>query len=160
VVTDVDETIRQIRTTIFQLRGQLGPQTGTARSRVLAVVAEVSLLLKFEPRVDLSGPIDSVVPDAVVDDVVAVIREALTNVARHARATRADVLMTASTNRLSLDVVDDGVGLGEATRRSGLGNLRARAEQYGGSFVITPAELPDALPTREGTRVRWTIPLT
>jgi signal transduction histidine kinase len=160
VVTDVDETIRQIRTTIFQLRGQLGPQTGTARSRVLAVVAEVSPLLKFEPRVDLSGPIDSVVPDAVVDDVVAVIREALTNVARHAQATRADVLLTASTNRLSLDVVDDGVGLGETTRRSGLGNLHARAEQYGGSFVITPAELPDALPTREGTRVRWTIPLT
>ena len=160
VVSDVDETIRQIRTTIFQLRGQLGPQLGTARSRLLAVVVDVSPLLSFEPRVEFAGPVDSAVPEAVVDDLAAVTREALTNVGRHAQATHASVTLIADVTTLSLDIVDDGVGIGGATRRSGLANLRARAERRGGTLTVTPADLPEAPPTREGTRLRWTIPLS
>jgi signal transduction histidine kinase len=159
VVSDVDETIRQIRTTIFQLRGQLGPQLSTARGRLLAVVADVSRPLAFEPRVEFAGPVDSAVPEAVVDDLVAVTREALTNVARHAQATHASVTLIADVATLSLDIVDDGVGIGDATRRSGLANLRERAERRGGTLTVAAADLTDAPPTREGTRVLWTIPL-
>src|SRR5919198_3504128 len=82
VVSDLDETINQIRTSIFQLRGPLVPQTTTLRSALLDVVAEATPLLGFEPRVRFAGPIDISVPDVIVDDVVAVLREGLTNVAR------------------------------------------------------------------------------
>jgi signal transduction histidine kinase len=168
VVTEIDETIRQIRTSIFKLRGQLGPETGSARSRVLGVIAEVAQLLSSEPRVRFTGPLDSVIPDPVVDDLVAVTREALTNVARHARATAVEVSLTASAGQVSLAVSDNGIGLTDNGRRSGLDNMRIRAEKYGGTF--TTENLPSPLSTdtpldtesaddRNGTYLLWTIPL-
>jgi signal transduction histidine kinase len=160
VVTGIDDTIRQIRTSIFQLRGQLGPQTGTVRTRLLDTIAEVMPSLGFEPHLGFSGPIDSVVPDSVIDDLVAVTREALTNVARHARATQAEVTLTADSGTLVLDVVDDGIGIGEVSRRSGLANLRQRAELRGGSMAIMSEVSDEAPSTREGTHLRWTIPLS
>ena len=160
VVSGIDETIRQIRTSIFELRGHLGPETGTVRTRLLAVLAEVTPLLCFEPRLRFSGPIDSVVPEPVVDDLVAVTREALTNVARHARAVHAEVALTASVTEVVLEVLDDGVGMGDADRRSGLANLRQRAEQHGGTLVLTPATSDQPPSTRKGTHLRWTIPLS
>ncbi|MDQ2749543.1 MAG: GAF domain-containing protein [Actinomycetota bacterium] len=160
VVTGIDETIRQIRTSIFQLRGQLGPQTGTARVRLLAVLAEVSALLPFEPRLRFAGPIDSVVPEAVVDDLEAVAREALTNVARHAQATYAEIALTASASEVALDVIDDGVGIGAIERRSGLANLRQRAERHHGTLVLTSPAPLDVPATGKGTHLRWTIPLS
>lgn len=162
VVGDIDETIRQIRTSIFQLRGRLGPQTGIVRSRLLAVVAEVTPLLDFEPGVSFAGPIDSVVPEDVLEDLIAVVREALTNTARHARASRAEVTLTGSPSELTLEVVDDGVGIGATQRRSGLANLRTRAEQRGGSLTLDPptAEAAPPAPAPTGTQLRWTIPLT
>lgn len=162
VVDEIDETIRQIRTSIFALRGQLGPVTGSARARVLAVVAEVTPLLPFEPRVNLSGPLDSVIPDDVVDDLVAVAREALTNVARHAQATRVELSLDASAHEVSLAVVDNGVGVPATGRRSGLANLLTRAEGHGGSFSVENlgTDDPSATETRNGTHLRWTIPLS
>jgi signal transduction histidine kinase len=160
VVTGIDETIRQIRTSIFQLRGQLGPQTGTVRVRLLGVLAEVTPLLPFEPRLRFAGPIDSVVPESVVDDLEAVTREALTNVARHARATHAEVALTASATQVVLDVVDDGVGIGATERRSGLANLRERAERHNGSLILTSPAPQDPPTTGKGTHLRWTIPLS
>jgi signal transduction histidine kinase len=161
VVSGIDDTIRQIRTSIFQLSGQqLGPQTATVRTRLLAVIDEVTPLLGFQPRVRLGGPIDSAVSDEVADDVVAVAREALTNVARHAQATRAEIALTVDGVELLLEVIDDGVGLGETWRRSGLDNLRRRAEQRRGSLGITPATLDGSATTGKGTHLRWTIPLS
>ncbi len=103
IVSDIDDTISQIRTSIFELRGPLGPETGTARSQLLAVVAEVSPLLGFDPQVRFGGPIDSVVPDELVLDLTAVLREALTNVARHARATRVELEITATAGEVYLE---------------------------------------------------------
>jgi len=160
VVSDIDETIRQTRTSIFQLRGPLGPETGTVRTRLLIVAAEVSGVLGFEPQVRFSGPIDAVVPEPVVEDLVAVLREALTNAARHAHASRVDVDIAATTLELSLTVADDGVGLGDTQRRSGLANLRQRAELHGGSLTLTRSEWERAASDPEGTRLIWTIPLT
>jgi signal transduction histidine kinase len=160
VVSDVDDTIRQIRTSIFQLRGQLGPQTGSVRTRLIEAISSVASLLGFEPRLAFGGPIDSVVPESVVDDIVAVAREALTNVARHAQASSADITLTASVRQLVLEVVDNGVGIGDVERRSGLANLRHRAEQHGGTLVLTAADPDGPSPTRRGTCLQWTIPIS
>lgn len=160
VVSDIDETIRQTRTSIFQLRGPLGPETGTVRTRLLIVAAEVSPLLGFAPLIRFTGPIDAVVPEPVVDDLVAVLREALTNAARHARASRVDVEVSATTAELSLVVTDDGLGIGDAERRSGLANLRQRAELHGGSLSLAQGESESGSSDPEGTRLVWTIPLT
>jgi two-component system, NarL family, sensor histidine kinase DevS len=162
VVSDIDDTIRQIRTSIFQLRGQLGPQTGSVRTRLIETISSVVSLLGFEPRLAFSGPIDSVVPESAVDDIVAVSREALTNVARHANATSAQVTLSASAGQVMLEIVDNGVGIGDVQRRSGLANLRQRAEQRGGSLVLAAASAADShdpLPTQQGTRLQWTIPI-
>jgi len=159
VVSDIDETIRQTRTSIFQLRGPLGPETGSVRAQLLAVVAEVSPLLGFDPEVRFSGPIDAVVPGNVTDDLVAVLREGLTNTGRHASARRVEVEVTATISELTMSIADDGIGIGAAERRSGLANLRQRAEQRGGSFVYAAGDLQSAQLNHEGTRLQWTIPL-
>ena len=159
LVSDLDETIQQIRTTIFQLHGTAAPIDSTVRAKLLEVVAQVTALLPFEPDVRFIGPIDSVVPDAVIDDLVAVTREALTNIGRHAHATQALLTLTADPTSLILEVIDDGNGMGNTDRRSGLDNLRYRAENHGGTLVITPAASTQRGWQREGTHLRWSIPL-
>ena len=162
VVSGIDETIRQIRTTIFQLRGSLGPQTGTVRARLLDVIGELARVLGFDPHVEFDGPVDSVVPESVLGDLVAVTREALTNVARHAAAEHAAVRLSATATTLDLEVRDDGVGIDAGRRRSGLANLQRRAERLGGVLRVEPAEaggMGTEPNTRPGTRLTWTIPL-
>jgi two-component system, NarL family, sensor histidine kinase DevS len=159
LVTDLDETIQQIRTSIFQLHGPVAPIGSTVRVKLLEVVAQVSALLRFEPDVRFIGPIDAVVPDAVIDDLVAVTREALTNIARHAHARRAVLTLTADAASLILEVIDDGAGMGNTDRRSGLDNLRHRAESYRGTLTISPAPSAHGLSTGGGTHLQWTIPL-
>jgi signal transduction histidine kinase len=159
VVSDIDDTIRQTRTSIFQLRGPLGPETGTVRAQLLAVAAEVSPLLGFDPEIRFSGPIDAVVPQAVVEDLVAVLREGLSNTARHASARCVEVDVTATAAELTMSIADDGIGIGAVERRSGLANLRQRAEHHGGSFVCAAGGVLPAEPDQEGTRLQWTIPL-
>jgi signal transduction histidine kinase len=158
VVDEIDETIRQIRTSIFELRGHLGPATGSVRNQLLAVISEVRPLLHAEPQVDFVGPIDSVVPEPTVEDLLAVLRESLSNVARHAHADKVHVRLSASSTETHLEVTDDGVGFSQATRRSGLANLRARAELRGGSLTIDSPVHPSS-PDKPGTRIHWTVPL-
>jgi signal transduction histidine kinase len=160
VVRDMDDTIRQTRTSIFQLRGPLGPETGTARARLLSVADEVGQMLGFQPSLSFAGPVDAVVPEPVADDLVAVLRESLTNVARHASATTVQVDLVTTTTELRLDIVDDGVGIGEIERRSGLANLKQRAECHGGSLTLSEAPSATTQPDHRGTHLRWTIPLT
>jgi signal transduction histidine kinase len=159
-VTDIDATIRQIRTTIFQLRGPLGPYTGGVRAQILEVAAELAVALGFQPSVTFAGPVDSVVPDAVIDDLSAVVREALSNTARHAQAKHVTVSLSVGEGELCLEVTDDGVGIGDTDRRSGLANLRKRAALHHGTLVVT-SPFPDCggVDPQGGTSVRWTIPL-
>jgi signal transduction histidine kinase len=150
-VDDLDATIRQIRSSIFQL--QQMPQIGVpgVRARLFDIATDVASVLGFEPTVRLSGILDAL-PDDVADDVVAVVRESLSNVARHARARSAEVDVAATTDQLTVDVRDDGVGMGATRRRSGLDNLRRRAERRDGTFKIRPRE-------PNGTWLCWSIPL-
>jgi signal transduction histidine kinase len=149
-VADLDATISQIRTTIFQLHDLPRTDPEGMRARVLAVAAEAGTALGFEPAVRFTGTLDTL-PTDIAEDLVAVVREALTNVARHARARTAEVDLTARPDHLVLTVRDDGVGLAPGTRNSGLANMRRRAERHGGTFDIGPGE-----PT--GTVVTWSIP--
>ncbi len=150
-VEDIDDTIRQVRTSIFQLRRNNAGDRGL-RSIVLGVTRQVVPLLGFEPAVWFVGPTDTVVPADVVGDVEAVVREALTNVAKHAEASEAIVQLYATGQSLEVAVSDDGVGLGDSERRSGLANLRRRAEDLNGTLSISVRR-------PRGTRLTWTIPL-
>ncbi len=157
IAEDLDDTIRQIRTSIFQLRGSLGPEMGTARARVLDVAADMGGALGLQPTVRFIGPVDAAISGTAVDDLVAVVRETLSNAARHAHASKVEVEVAAEGRELSVTVRDNGRGMGVTARRSGLANLRRRAEQHGGAFFVGPADSADAAP--QGTLVQWVIPL-
>ncbi|GEL20386.1 sensor histidine kinase [Pseudonocardia asaccharolytica] len=150
-IRDLDDTIKQIRTTIFQLHRSGGATPAGLRSRLLDVVADLTEVLGFEPALRFSGLLEDTVGDDVAEDLTAVLREALTNVARHARARSAEIDIIAGADRLTLDVRDDGVGIGSSTRRSGLANLRHRAERHGGILTLDSRE-----PC--GTHLCWSIP--
>jgi signal transduction histidine kinase len=153
VVDSLDTAIKQIRASIFQLRDHLGPQGLGIRAAVLEVVSEIAGGLGSEPDVRFSGPVDTVVDTALADDVLAVVREALTNVSRHAQAQEVVLGLTATSSLLELRIADDGRGIGSSTRRSGLHNLRERAERRGGSCVV------EELRPGVGTVVRWQVPV-
>lgn len=147
----LDDTIREIRNTIFSLSmpGEYGP---TLRSQVRDVVQQVRAALGFEPEVEFIGLVDAGVPSRFVPHVVACVRETLSNVARHAQASAALVQLNASDESLILTVSDDGVGIGSPTRSSGLTNMGDRARLLNGTFEISTGP-------RGGTRIEWTVPL-
>jgi signal transduction histidine kinase len=151
-INDLDETIREIRRTIFSLQ-QSDPLDVGLRARVLEVISQNTAALGFEPHIRLEGPLDDRVPAPVQGHIIAVLRELLANVARHARATATEILVRAEAESVTVRVADDGVGLGSSQRRSGLANIRERAQCLAGS-VGTSAGLQG-----NGTAVMWTVPL-
>ncbi|MET8765638.1 GAF domain-containing protein [Streptomyces sp. NPDC004658] len=151
-VDDLDETIRIIRTTIFGLRAREGSADAGLRARVVRMVGEEAPVLGFAPSVRMEGLVDTDVPHEIADQVVAVLSEALTNIARHARADRAQVVLTTDGREVSLTVSDNGVGIPPSGRRSGLRNMAERAEQLGGHLDVSS-------PDEGGSLVRWRVPL-
>lgn len=148
-VDDLDATIRDIRTAIFELRT---PMSATLRTEIRDAVQASAGPLGFRPVLDVAGPVDSAVPDDLRVDVLAVVREALANVARHAHSTDVRVSVHVADGWLTLTVADNGVGVGDAVARGGLVNLRERAERLGGQCEVRPGD-----PT--GTVLRWRVPL-
>ena len=100
-------------------------------------------------RLDFSGPLDLGVPPVLAEDVVAVVREALSNIARHAGASSAEVMVDLTDGVLTIEVTDDGVGIRNTGRSSGLANIRRRAERHGGALELS-------VPSGGGTHLRWT----
>jgi signal transduction histidine kinase len=152
-IQDLDDTVSQIRTTIFQLQQVSNPQPTSVRVRMLNVVTSLGAALGFEPAVRFSGVFEDTLPDPVIEDILAVLREALSNIARHANASSATIVVTVTTDRFVLEATDDGCGIPTTTHHSGLTNLRRRAEHHGGTLTLTPRK-PD------GTLLTWSIPLT
>ncbi|MFD4656409.1 GAF domain-containing protein [Kitasatospora sp. NPDC058444] len=150
-VADLDETIKIIRSTIFGLRAHSEPDRGL-RARATRVVTDAQGTLGFAPRLSMEGLLDTDVPQELAGHVVAVLAEALSNAARHARASRVEVTLRALAGRVVLTVTDDGVGVPEGGRRSGLRNLAERADRVGGTFTVDPAE-------GGGTRLAWEAPI-
>jgi PAS domain S-box-containing protein len=147
----LDETVREIRNTIFSL-SLSQEHLRSVRSQIHEVVREVRAALDFEPRLEFIGRDDAAVPLRLVPHVIACVREGLSNVARHAHARDASVRIILSDDELIVVVTDDGVGIGTPSRSSGLGNLGDRARLLGGTFEI--ANVPAG-----GTRVTWTVPV-
>ncbi|MFI6400612.1 PAS domain S-box protein [Streptomyces sp. NPDC050548] len=152
VIDELDATIRELRGTIFEL-GQPAQKAASLRAQVLDETATAQDRLGFAPAVEFDGPVDAALPDTTAAHLLAALREALSNVARHAHATAVRVTVRAG-DELLLEVTDNGRGIDPAvTRSSGLTNLRRRAEKLGGTFEVAGR-------AEGGTRLRWRIPLT
>lgn len=156
-VDEVDETIALIRTTIYRLQPGDGPGARRVglRSRLITEIDAAAGALGFAPHLKFEGAIDTLVPPDVAGHVIAVVRESLSNVARHASASRTDVRLTVADD-VVLTVNDDGVGVPQGASLSGLRNLAARADELGGSLVV---EAVDPGAARAGTRLEWRVPL-
>jgi signal transduction histidine kinase len=151
-VSSIDAAIGEIRTAVFAL-GVVDHRAGrSVRDRVLDVVAEIGPALTVLPRLAFTGPVDFDVEGDLADDVVAVIRESLTNVARHARDARCRIGVATVPGAVRVVVTDDGPGPGVSSRRSGTANLAARAELRGGTYSVDAGR-------DGGTEVTWTVPL-
>jgi len=148
-VADLDVTIRDIRSTIFEL--QHGHEL-SLRADVRGLVKEYVPVLGFTPMVRTSGPLDTAVPNQIAEQLLAVLREALSNVARHAEADAAVVEVEARADEVMLRVADNGRGLPTDRNESGLRNARRRAADNGGTFRLLPEE-------PHGTVLEWTVPL-
>jgi len=150
-VDALDETIRDIRSAIFALQSRGQSERPGVRVKILAVVDEMTNALGFAPTLRMAGPIDTQVPDHLASPLLAALREALANVAKHAQASRADVAVEAGTG-LVLTVRDNGAGLTTTGRRSGLANLADRAAELGGTLrTVTGKD--------GGTELAWRVPL-
>ena len=151
-VDDLDATIREIRSSIYALQtAPLSPPT-TLRSRLLEMLDAAAEQLGFAPTLQLSGLVDTGVPPEVVEHLLAVLREALSNAARHARASVVVVSLDVARTHVRLVVRDDGVGISDSGRRSGLANMAKRAGELGGSFSVGPSG-PSG-----GTELVWSVP--
>ena len=148
-VDDIDKTIKDIRGSIFDLQRR---NLVSLRGDVRSLVHEYATALGFAPQVRTSGPVDTAVPASVQVELLAVLREALANVAKHARASSVSVTLSVDSVSAVLEVVDDGVGLPESRHESGLANARARASALGGSFSLSS-------PPSGGTVLTWSAPL-
>jgi len=154
-VDDLDLTVKHIRSAIFKLETSRVSVGSELRDRVLALGREATGALGFEPQCVFGGPVDHGVTDDLATELLATLREALSNVARHARATTVEVTVELLLDdRLSLRVVDDGIGppSPSAPRRHGLRNMEARAARHGGRFDLR--DKPGG-----GTILDWQVPL-
>jgi signal transduction histidine kinase/CheY-like chemotaxis protein len=132
VAGELDETIRDIRTSIFSLRDE--GRAGQLRSEIIKLAERTRASVGFMPRVLFEGPIDRLASAGAATHVLAIAGEALSNAARHARASRIDLLLRATPTHLLLRVSDDGIGLPGERTESGLANMRHRALQLGGTL--------------------------
>lgn len=152
-VTELDAAITEIRTAIFMLRARPHSRAMSPRHLILDVASEAARSLPSAPRLAFKGPVDLAIDGDLVDDVLAVIRELLANVARHARADSSTVTVTATSSMISVAVEDDGVGIpADAHRAGGIANLAERAARRGGSFDVQRR-------AAGGTRAFWKAPI-
>lgn len=150
-VNDLDLTVRHIRTAIFGLE-ESRPLHHGLREQILVLAKEAADSLGFEPRVLLDGPLDTGLDERVGPELLATLREALSNVARHAQASRVDVEVVVG-GEVTLRVADNGRGwpTGEHHRGNGLRNMQARAAKLGGGLALTPN-------TPAGAVLEWRVP--
>jgi len=152
-VDAMDDTIKDIRATIFSLQARGRAEEPRLRADIVALVDEMTQMLGFAPALRLGSGLDSRATAELSEHLIAVLREALSNAARHSGATRVDVTVdTDSAGMLTVLVKDNGSGIPAGTRRSGLANMADRAEKLGGELRLTPAE-------GGGTQLEWKVPV-
>jgi signal transduction histidine kinase len=144
----LDETIRDIRSVIFELQAHDHRESPSVRARIVEIVEESTDSLGFAPALRLAGPVDTL-PGEVAENLMHALREALSNAARHAVATAVDVSVGVGTD-VVLIVRDNGSGMKPTSRRSGLANLAERAAKFGGHMRTRDA--PGG-----GTELEWRV---
>ncbi|MER5742801.1 GAF domain-containing protein [Streptomyces sp. NPDC002225] len=160
-VDELDVTIQEIRTAIFALQQEPAEAPSGLRTRVLREINTAAVPLGFKPSHRFLGPVDSLVGELTGKNLIAALREALSNAFRHADASVIDVVVDATATlpdgraAVRLSVADDGVGIPEGGRRSGLRNLARRAESLGGASWFGPGIGEDG----GGTTVVWEVPV-
>ena len=160
-VDDLDVTIKHIRSAIFKLEASRTSSARGLRERVLALCREAAGALGFEPRCFFDGPVDSAVDDDLADELLATLREALTNVARHARATSVQVEVVVG-EHVTLRVVDDGIGPPgpDAARRATATATVSGTWRPGPPGEWAPSSWPPGPGSAGGAVVRWQVPRT
>jgi signal transduction histidine kinase len=149
-VGELDATIRDVRATIFELQM---PSAGSVRSELRALVREYRPVLGFAAELRIKGPVDTAVTEPMRESLLKVLREALSNVSRHAHATHVEIVAGVADGHFVLTVDDDGVGVATIGQRSGLENARARAAALGGDLELDRSPLG-------GARLLWSVPLS
>lgn len=151
-IADLDHVIRDIRTTIFGLTSRTDWGRGL-RGELLRVAADSGKALGFEPEMSLIGPIERIHTE-LAEQIVPTLREALSNVAKHAHANHCEVTIVVDDNGLELVVADDGIGppVSSETTGRGLANLRSRAESLGGVCAFGPG-------STAGSSLTWRVPV-
>ena len=151
-VGQLDETIREIRQTIFDL--QADSFETSIKARISREVNSASDALGFPIRLTLIGPLDSKLTPVIGDHLLAVVRESLSNCVKHAQATEIDIRISIASPVLVCEVIDNGNGYTEGARFSGIANMESRAVELGGELVV--GARPDS---QQGTLLRWSVPL-
>lgn len=153
-IANIDETIRQIRSSIFELA--VGTEKGGLRASILALVRELRPVVGFDVAVVFDGPVDTGIPSDVAVHLRFTVGESLTNIGRHAQASRAQLTLSVGDATCTLVVSDDGQGIDKPSAHGGGGlgmeNMRQRAEKLGGNLVVES-------PAGEGTTLTWRVPL-
>lgn len=152
-VESLDDVIRQIRNTIFRLPGSHQSASGL-REEMLRLADRYHHELGVLPRIAFRGPVDFAVSELVSEHLLNVFGEGLSNIGRHAHASKIEVVVAVEGEWLSFTLTDDGVGIGEGpSAGNGMRNMAIRAENLGGSCTIGPRN-------PKGTMVEWRVPLS
>jgi signal transduction histidine kinase len=150
-VDELDQVIREIRETIFDLNRSPSDELDL-RQQMRQVAQEAAGHLGFVPRLGFRGPVDLAVTDDVLPHLLSVLRESLANVGRHAKATQVDVVVVAADGSITLNVSDDGIGIGGTPSAGhGTANMASRAADLGGEMTLT-RRIPS------GTLLQWRVP--
>ncbi len=150
-VGQIDAAITDLRSSIFGLHARRSGAS-TIRSQLDELCRHAATTLGFVPDCEIDHAVDTEVPDEIVVDLLAVVREGLTNIGRHAHAAEAALRLEITDGTLRLEITDDGGGIAAGRRRSGLANLRARAERLGGAMEVVSAD-------GGGTQLLWSVPV-
>jgi signal transduction histidine kinase len=151
-VDAMDDTIKDIRASIFALQARGAAKEPALRSDIFALTDEMTPMLGFAPALRLGSGLDARLAPALTENALAVLREALSNVARHAGATEAGVTVDANDGHLTVTVWDNGRGIQPGTRRSGLANMTQRAGALHGDLTVAPG-------ASGGTELSWRVPV-
>jgi signal transduction histidine kinase len=151
-VDAMDDTIKDIRASIFALQARGAAKEPALRSDIFALTDEMTPMLGFAPALRLGSGLDARLAPALTENALAVLREALSNVARHAGATEAGVTVDANDGHLTVTVWDNGRGIQPGTRRSGLANMTQRARALHGDLTVAPG-------ASGGTELSWRVPV-
>jgi PAS domain S-box-containing protein len=151
-VDAIDQVIREIRETIFDL-DRPDSHDPHLRQTLRGVAAESAEHLGFAPRLAFRGPVEAAVSEELAPHLVMVLREALSNVARHAQASNVDVVLVAADGSVTMSVADDGIGMPEGPSAGhGMENTRTRAARLGGELIVSGR-------SPSGTLLRWQVPI-